>query len=100
MDRIEAMAEQELEHEEGETAERAAAGEAPVAHDEPLAADAEHSEDEASADTLSPSESEELPAAAQPEEPAGPEKHWYIIHAYSGFEQKVAESLRTRAQAF
>lgn len=27
-------------------------------------------------------------------------KNWYIIHAYSGFEQKVAESLRTRAQAF
>ena len=27
-------------------------------------------------------------------------KHWYIIHTYSGFEQKVAESLRTRAQAF
>lgn len=26
--------------------------------------------------------------------------HWYIIHAYSGFENKVAESLRTRAQAF
>lgn len=35
-----------------------------------------------------------------PEEPAGPPKNWYIIHAYSGFEQKVAESLRSRAQAF
>jgi len=32
-------------------------------------------------------------------EPAPP-KHWYIIHTYSGFEQKVAESLRTRASAF
>jgi transcription termination/antitermination protein NusG len=27
-------------------------------------------------------------------------KHWYIVHAYSGFETKVAESLRTRAEAF
>jgi transcription termination/antitermination protein NusG len=38
--------------------------------------------------------------AAPPDQPAGPPKNWYIIHAYSGFEQKVAESLRTRAQAF
>jgi transcription termination/antitermination protein NusG len=34
------------------------------------------------------------------DEPEGAAKHWYIIHAYSGFEQKVAESLKTRAQAF
>jgi transcription termination/antitermination protein NusG len=27
-------------------------------------------------------------------------RHWFIIHTYSGFEQKVAESLRTRAEAF
>jgi len=27
-------------------------------------------------------------------------KRWYIIHTYSGFEQKVADSLRSRAQAF
>ena len=25
---------------------------------------------------------------------------WYIVHAYSGFEQKVAESLKSRAEAF
>ena len=31
---------------------------------------------------------------------AAPTKHWYIIHTYSGFENKVAESLRTRAEAF
>src|SRR5579863_10332528 len=27
-------------------------------------------------------------------------KKWFIVHTYSGFEQKVAESLRSRAQAF
>jgi transcriptional antiterminator NusG len=45
---------------------------------------------------------DEAPAehAAAPHEETGPPKSWYIIHAYSGFEQKVAESLRTRAQAF
>lgn len=35
------------------------------------------------------------PAAAEPSN-----KHWYIIHTYSGFESKVAESLKTRSQAF
>jgi transcriptional antiterminator NusG len=38
-------------------------------------------------------------AAAPPVEEVS-SKHWYIIHTYSGFEQKVADSLRTRAQAF
>jgi transcriptional antiterminator NusG len=62
--------------------------------------------------------SEEIPADGVPEdgvpedgvpedaalEDAAPEgedtRHWYIIHTYSGFERKVAESLRTRAEAF
>jgi transcription termination/antitermination protein NusG len=35
-----------------------------------------------------------------PDEAASPAMNWYIIHAYSGFENKVAESLRSRAQAF
>jgi transcriptional antiterminator NusG len=43
--------------------------------------------------------------AAAAEEPAAPAhdevpKNWYIIHAYSGFENKVAESLKSRAEAF
>jgi len=38
-------------------------------------------------------------AAAEPEAEVAP-KHWYIIHTYSVFENKVAESLRTRAEAF
>jgi len=63
---------------------------------------------------LPPAESAEPEAEAAPEpeeaeaaqsseaiaasEPSG--KNWYIIHTYSGFEQKVADSLRGRAQAF
>jgi transcriptional antiterminator NusG len=44
---------------------------------------------------------EPLPVSApEPHEDPSTSKHWYIIHAYSGFENKVAESLRTRAQAF
>ena len=27
-------------------------------------------------------------------------KHWYIVHTYSGFEKKVAESLKQRVTAF
>jgi transcriptional antiterminator NusG len=51
------------------------------------------------------SEGVEAPAAvavAPPAEtlPDDPTKHWYIIHTYSGFEQKVAESLKSRADAF
>ncbi len=46
-------------------------------------------------------EAAEVGEVAQ-EAPADPAtvKHWYIIHAYSGFENKVAESLRSRAVAF
>ena len=51
--------------------------------------------------------SEAVEAAAEqvepPAEAAAPEaspKNWYIIHTYSGFENKVQESLRTRAEAF
>src|ERR1700722_18583926 len=43
----------------------------------------------------------ESPAeVAEPEAPGEDNKQWYIIHTYSGFERKVAESLRTRADAF
>ena len=63
---------------------------------------------------------EGLPAEAEPESPvpAAPEaadepavveavssdaasnKQWFILHTYSGFEQKVADSLRSRAEAY
>jgi transcriptional antiterminator NusG len=47
----------------------------------------------------SPAPETEAPEAAH-EADAGPPKSWYIIHTYSGFENKVAESLRSRAEAF
>ena len=42
--------------------------------------------------------------AAEPEQapvqPENPNMKWFIIHTYSGFEQKVADSLRSRSEAF
>ena len=58
---------------------------------------------------MSEQESEEQPEERHAEAADGaevlpvaeaPPKHWYIIHSYSGFENKVAESLRSRAVAF
>lgn len=47
---------------------------------------------------------DETPSEGATEAPAATAiadgKNWYIIHTYSGFEQKVADSLRSRAQAF
>jgi transcription termination/antitermination protein NusG len=47
---------------------------------------------------------DETPSEGAAEAPAATAtadgKNWYIIHTYSGFEQKVADSLRSRAQAF
>jgi len=47
---------------------------------------------------------EAAPAAEQPAAEAAElplsDKKWFIIHTYSGFEQKVASSLRSRAEAF
>jgi transcription termination/antitermination protein NusG len=43
------------------------------------------------------------PEGAENQPPAVPENpnmKWYIIHAYSGFERKVKESLESRIQAF
>ena len=39
-------------------------------------------------------------ATAEGEQPRNPNMKWYIIHAYSGFERKVKESLESRIQAF
>lgn len=36
---------------------------------------------------------------AAPERPAKPGMQWYIVHTYSGFEDRVKETLRQRAEA-
>jgi transcriptional antiterminator NusG len=62
--------------------------------------------DEQEAETPEHAEAAESPAAGgqeaagAPEVPEDTSKQWFIIHTYSGFEHKVAESLRGRAQAF
>jgi transcription termination/antitermination protein NusG len=47
-----------------------------------------------------PSPAEPAEAEQQPGYDESSPKKWFIIHTYSGFENKVAESLRTRAEAF
>lgn len=64
----------------------------PLSHEETEAA-----ENFVSAEGEQPSDGEAV--AAAPEEPLST-MHWYIIHTYSGFENKVSESLRSRSQAF
>jgi len=100
-----------------ETAEPAAeAAEAPV--EEPSAgqtedvpeASVEAAVEEPPVEAEPPAGAPEGPVEEEGGEPAAEElvplvdedstKQWFIIHTYSGFENKVAESLRSRAQAF
>lgn len=52
------------------------------------------------ADESTAAESAAGEGAAAPPAPGVPGLDWYIIHTYSGFENKVRESLLTRADAF
>ncbi len=54
--------------------------------------------EEQPAETAAAEPAPEEPAPAVQAEPSS--KNWFIIHTYSGFENKVAESLRTRSEAF
>ncbi|HXG32492.1 MAG TPA: transcription termination/antitermination protein NusG [Bryobacteraceae bacterium] len=60
-------------------------------------AEGPQAEAEAPHEEVPPAGAEPVPAelAAAPSN-----KKWYILHTYSGFEQKVADSLRSRAEAF
>ncbi len=63
---------------------------------------------EVTPEETAPEAVEAAPAAGAEEQAAPPAtgydetspKKWFILHTYSGFENKVAESLRSRAQAF
>ena len=75
----------------------------PVAEEsapEPEAAEEQEAEPEpvAAADPIAAAASEAAGASGG-YDPNSPKK-WFIIHTYSGFEHKVQESLRTRAEAF
>lgn len=80
-----------------EDAEPVSAAEPPPASDEPEveAAEASATGEETEDDT---SEDDESGSAITVDEDSP--KKWFIVHTYSGFEQKVADSLHTRAQAF
>ena len=54
----------------------------------------------AEAEAIQPAEIAGEAEAAEPAVPEGPAMNWYIIHTYSGFENKVAESLKARASAY
>jgi transcriptional antiterminator NusG len=71
-----------------------------AAHDdaEPISHEAPHEAPAAEAPVIE-AEAEAAPAAPGGYDESSPKK-WFIIHTYSGFENKVAESLRTRADAF
>src|SRR5215472_1612677 len=73
----------------------------PVAEEsapEPEAAEEPEAEPVAAADPIAAAASEAAGASGG-YDPNSPKK-WFIIHTYSGFEHKVQESLRTRAEAF
>ncbi len=88
--------EQSAETESAETASTEAPAEATAEAAEPQAPKAE-------ANAAEPEAATEPAAAAAATEPP-PVKNenfrWYILHAYSGFERKVRESIESRVQAF
>jgi transcriptional antiterminator NusG len=100
----EAVEEQAVAPEESLPAE-AATDAAPEAEPVEAAADLAP-EAEPAASAAAPAEPEK-PAAEAPAAPAAAPaydesspKKWFIIHTYSGFENKVKESLQTRSEAF
>lgn len=72
-----------------------------MAEDEMVQGEAASLPEPQPADQSQPAAQAEAEAAPGTAPEAGPgNKHWYILHTYSGFEQKVADSLRNRAEAY
>ena len=51
-------------------------------------------------DTPEAEAAQDMEAEGGPPPPEPSNKNWFIVHTYSGFEQKVADSLKSRADAF
>ena len=65
-----------------------------ISDEQPAEAVSEELEQEQASDNGMPeAQAGSAPGAAE-------DRNWYIVHTYSGFEQKVADSLRSRAEAF
>jgi transcriptional antiterminator NusG len=84
------------EEEETKRSEEAVVAELEAPQEEPAATEGPGEEAVAAAPAVADGEAAPEPAAPPAE---ASNKHWYIIHTYSGFEQKVADSLRSRVQA-
>ena len=98
----EAAAAPPAEESEEAAEEEAAAAEQPAGAEAPESAPGPEEGAEASAETVAEAQGGETAEAAPapPEVDENPHMKWYIVHTYSGFEQKVADSLRSRAEAF
>ncbi|HEY1241179.1 MAG TPA: transcription termination/antitermination NusG family protein, partial [Bryobacteraceae bacterium] len=74
-----------------------------MADEENIHVDADEVQQEEAGESVHAEEPAAEAAGAEAAQPAYDEsspKKWFIIHTYSGFEQKVKESLQSRAQAF
>src|SRR5438105_6320032 len=81
------MLPEDTTHDTAEPSQAAAHQDAPVSQPE----SAEEIAEETATTEGMPEPEAELPPST---------KKWFIIHTYSGFEQKVADSLKSRGEAF
>jgi transcriptional antiterminator NusG len=73
---------------------------APVAAPEAVPERASESTPESTPEIGAPATPAGAPATVETAATGNPRMKWYIIHAYSGFERKVRESLESRIRAF